>query len=77
MSISRTAGAPYRAPTQERIQVASPVDAGPRVLAWLAACVARARQRRALARLDDRLLRDIGLSSADVADELAKPFWRD
>lgn len=36
----------------------------------------RAEQRRALARLDDYMLRDIGLTRADVAAEHAKPFWR-
>jgi uncharacterized protein YjiS (DUF1127 family) len=36
----------------------------------------RARQRRALSRLDDRLLRDIGVSPYDAADEADKPFWR-
>lgn len=36
----------------------------------------RARQRRALSRLDDRLLRDIGVSPYDAAHEADKPFWR-
>ena len=36
----------------------------------------RRRQRLALARLDDRMLRDIGLTAADVEAELTKPFWR-
>ena len=36
----------------------------------------RARQRRALANLDGRLLRDVGLTPADVRHEIAKPFWR-
>jgi uncharacterized protein YjiS (DUF1127 family) len=36
----------------------------------------RAHQRRALAMLDDRLLRDIGLTRFDVANEIRKPFWR-
>ena len=36
----------------------------------------RAQQRHALARLDDRMLRDIGLSRADVYCEYRKPFWR-
>lgn len=36
----------------------------------------RARQRRALMALDDRLLRDIGISRADAEREVAKPFWR-
>lgn len=35
----------------------------------------RGRQRRALADLDDRLLRDIGLTGADVRDEHTKPIW--
>lgn len=34
------------------------------------------RQRRALAALPDHLLRDVGLSRADVESEIAKPFWR-
>lgn len=43
------------------------------VIRWLE----RTQQRRALQRLDDRMLRDIGLSRADVAGESTKPFWRD
>lgn len=34
-----------------------------------------ARERRALARLDDRLLRDIGLTRADVEAETSRRFW--
>jgi uncharacterized protein YjiS (DUF1127 family) len=37
----------------------------------------RMRQRRALAQLSDRELRDIGLSRYDAEMELRKPFWRD
>ena len=36
----------------------------------------RARQRRHLAELDDRLLRDIGLSRVEVQHEISRPFWR-
>jgi len=36
----------------------------------------RARQRRHLAELDDRLLRDIGISSIEVEHEISLPFWR-
>jgi uncharacterized protein YjiS (DUF1127 family) len=36
----------------------------------------RRRQRFALARLDDRMLRDIGLTMADVEGEVSKPFWK-
>ncbi|MGH6913152.1 MAG: DUF1127 domain-containing protein [Geminicoccales bacterium] len=36
----------------------------------------RAHQRRALARFDDRLLRDIGVTRAEAHREINKPFWR-
>jgi uncharacterized protein YjiS (DUF1127 family) len=36
----------------------------------------RSRQRRALAELDDRLLRDIGLTRDEARRECANPFWR-
>ena len=36
----------------------------------------RSRQRRQLAGLDDRLLRDIGIDRATVETEISKPFWR-
>ncbi len=36
----------------------------------------RGQQRRHLVALDDRLLRDIGVSRADAAREAAVPFWR-
>lgn len=35
-----------------------------------------AGQRRALQMLDDRMLKDVGLSRADVEAETSKPFWR-
>ena len=37
----------------------------------------RARQRRHLGNLSDDMLRDLGLSRADVLAETDKPFWRD
>ena len=42
------------------------------VLAWHE----RAAQRRALMAMDDRALKDIGISRADVEMETRKPFWR-
>ena len=36
----------------------------------------RSQQRQALLRLDERMLRDIGLSRSDVEREASKPFWR-
>ncbi len=37
----------------------------------------RVEQRRHLLELDERLLRDIGLSRYDALREAAKPFWRE
>jgi uncharacterized protein YjiS (DUF1127 family) len=36
----------------------------------------RALQRRALAELDERLLRDLGITRCDAEMESSKPFWR-
>ena len=36
----------------------------------------RARQRRQLRSLNDHMLRDLGLTRADVMAESSKPFWR-
>jgi uncharacterized protein YjiS (DUF1127 family) len=36
----------------------------------------RWRQRQALMRLDDHLLKDIGVSRADADLEGSKPFWK-
>ena len=36
----------------------------------------RSRDRAQLASLDDRMLRDIGVSRGDVLQEINKPFWR-
>ncbi len=36
----------------------------------------RARQRHHLLQLDDRLLKDVGLTRAGVEREAAKPFWK-
>lgn len=47
-----------------------------RLLAHLLRWQERAEQRRTLQQLDDHMLRDLGLSRADVAGEADKPFWR-
>ena len=41
------------------------------VLTWYA----RSRERRTLAELDERMLRDIGISAAEAHAEAHKPFW--
>lgn len=65
---------PRRAPrpaAPARVRAAL-VDAWSLVREWRR----RARSRTELAALDDRTLRDIGLSRADVWSEIDKPFWR-
>jgi uncharacterized protein YjiS (DUF1127 family) len=42
------------------------------LLTWLDRCA----QRRQLARLDPRMLKDIGVSRVDAAEEARKPFWK-
>jgi uncharacterized protein YjiS (DUF1127 family) len=42
----------------------------------LAALVRRARERRALADLDDRMLHDIGITRVEAIREAEKPFWK-
>jgi len=46
------------------------------LLAMLQKWRRRSRQRAELARLDERMLRDIGVTPGDVWHEINKPFWR-
>lgn len=39
-------------------------------------CSQRYRSRRALAALDDRLLRDVGLTRGAARAEAGRPFWQ-
>jgi uncharacterized protein YjiS (DUF1127 family) len=43
----------------------------------LATWMQRSRQRRQLAKLSDTMLKDIGLSRADVHNEATRRFWQD
>ncbi len=36
----------------------------------------RAQERHNLARLDERMMKDMGISAADIERELSKPFWK-
>jgi uncharacterized protein YjiS (DUF1127 family) len=56
---------------------AAPPDAGlaVRLLAILFGWHERVRQRRQLDALDERMLKDIGITRVDVAREAGKHFW--
>ena len=47
-----------------------------RVTGMIATARRRSRDRAALAMIEDRDLRDLGMSRAALAFELNKPFWR-
>jgi uncharacterized protein YjiS (DUF1127 family) len=55
---------------------AAPLRSGAVVVESVLAWFERTRQRRQLSELSDHMLKDIGLSRADVEAEAAKPFWR-
>ena len=48
------------------------IEAAERVWLWYD----RARSRRALLGMDDRMLQDIGIDRASAQVEGARPFWR-
>jgi uncharacterized protein YjiS (DUF1127 family) len=57
--------------------IAAWLSRGTRILfETLASWQRRAQERRRLATLDPRLLRDMGISEAEAAREAAIPFWR-
>ena len=47
-----------------------------RAVTFFFEAVERQRTRRDLASLDDRMLRDIGLSRYEVEMEMRRPWWR-
>ncbi len=51
------------------------IEAAARALRTWLTWQERDRQRHALAQLDARMLKDVGLSRAEVALELRKPLW--
>ena len=75
---------------QARIETPTPVMGCPRdatgqppvrtaflgLLTILASWQERWAQRRALETLDDRAMRDLALSRADIHREASKPFWK-
>lgn len=75
--------APSRTPIRFATRLAELLDAAAAIARdWAAVALAatydwqrRARERMQLAALDDRALKDIGLSRADIEPEIRKPFW--
>jgi uncharacterized protein YjiS (DUF1127 family) len=64
----------------ENDRARSGLPARPSPFAWLSALKRmhkRRRQRQALLELDDRLLRDIGITRAEANREARKGFWTD
>lgn len=47
-----------------------------RLATWVSAWRVRTRERADLAMMEDRDLRELGLSRAVLEFELSKPFWR-
>lgn len=73
LSFERTVrGRPWP-PRGTRLRAAETLRA---LLALVRLWRARCRQRAQLARLDARLLRDIGVTPADAEREINKPFWQ-
>jgi len=62
----------HHLPTCERSDSYSVKNVFKKVLHWMEV----KKQRKHLARLDDRMLKDIGLSRGQVQVEISKPFWK-
>jgi uncharacterized protein YjiS (DUF1127 family) len=45
------------------------------VALWLDECLETRRQRRALLMMDNHMLKDVGLTRADVDSEASRSFW--
>ena len=63
-------------PSRRRAWYHGLIEAMPRAFSTLSEWRRRSRDRAELAALDDRALRDIGVSRVDVWREINKPFWR-
>lgn len=72
-----TISPPSRWPERIRSTLATIVGEIARSIDTLARCAERARERRSLVSLDDRMLKDIGIGRAEAWAEADKPFWRD
>ena len=62
--------------TRTMVRSAMPATQEQGIVTLLGSWIERRRQRQALAELNDRLLKDLGLTRADVEGESRKPFWQ-
>jgi len=60
----------------ENSKASGPVGVIVRVIDLILLWQERAHSRYRLAQLDERMLKDIGISRLDALQESAKPFWR-
>ncbi len=67
LTFTTMAGAPIRRRPADLIRAA--LEIGRLMLA-------RSRERQVLASMDARMLRDIGVTPYEAAEEARKPFWR-
>ncbi len=56
--------------------IQSDVSLVQRIVKRLQIWAGRSQQRKALARLDDHMLADIGVSRGQALQEMNKPFWK-
>jgi uncharacterized protein YjiS (DUF1127 family) len=71
----------HNALTQRQANAGQLTRRQPRLTTWIGGLFRtwrrRIQERQAFAHLDQRDLRDMGLSQWEVERELAKPFWRE
>jgi len=63
-------------PTNFKSKIKLQILFGARWLRVFDAWIKRSHQRRELASLDDRQLKDVGITRYEASRESTKPFWR-
>ncbi len=76
MASSTAQSLSYGRPAEIAAEATAPVDLFTRGVRRLFSLAERHRSRKALRNLDQRLLRDIGVTGFDASIEADKPFWR-
>ncbi|WP_218578452.1 DUF1127 domain-containing protein [Vineibacter terrae] len=75
-SIAQAPAAPSMPAPDAAAEAGTPASALQRIAAVLRTWQARRRERLELAQVDERTLRELGLSPTLVDYELRRPFWR-